>query len=184
MMVSPRAHVVHFTTGNKMPIMTVTAAIAGLKNAVDLAKAAVAARDEIKLAEMQQSINDRVIDVQNAALALQEKQAAARDEIDELKESLRSAKATIVELERTQSERENYSLHEVSRGSFVYALKEEAPGITVSGEPRHYICQKCFDGPEKRKVTLDFTPGQQAGPYSLKPHWTCSVCKHVLEVRN
>ncbi|MPV69443.1 hypothetical protein [Burkholderia sp. BE17] len=162
-----------------MPIMTVTAAIAGLKNTIDLAKAAVAARDELKLAEMQQSINDRVIDVQNAALALQEKQAAARDEIDELKEALRTAKATIAELERTQSEREKYVLEGIGHGSFVYALKEEATGITVSGEPRHYICQPCFDGPEGRKVVLDFNVGVK-GPYRVAPWWSCSVCKRTV----
>ncbi|WP_438332884.1 hypothetical protein [Burkholderia pseudomallei] len=167
-----------------MDIVTIGAAIGGLKNAIDLTKTAIAARDDQKLVEARQAVNERIIDVQNAALALQEKQSAARDEIDRLKDELRDAKAKLAELEGTQADRDRYALHEVSRGSFVYALKEEAPGVTVSGEPRHYICQKCFDGPEKRKMTLDFTPGQQAGHCSLKPHWTCSVCKHTVEVRD
>ncbi|MDN7488503.1 hypothetical protein QZM35_12415 [Burkholderia sp. AU45274] len=160
--------------------MTVTAAIAGLKNTIDLAKAAIATRDELKLAEMQQSINDRVIDVQNAALALQEKQSAARDEIDQLKEELRKAKTTLAELERTQSEREKYALHAVSEGALVYALKSD---YVDQGVPSHFLCQPCFDGPEKRKVILEYTPGQKAGQYVIHPRWSCPVCKHGVNER-
>lgn len=146
-MVSPRACAVYFKTGNQMPIMTVTAAIAGLKNAVDLAKAAVAARDELKLAEMQQSINDRVIDVQNAALALQEKQAGARDEIDELKEQLRSANEKIAELDRKRAIRSQYVLHQLTEGVFVLASTS-----ADTSQPAHLICQPCMDNDNKLGV--------------------------------
>lgn len=169
MMVSPRACAVHFETGNQMAIMTVTAAIAGLKNAVDLAKAAVAARDELKLAEMQQSINDRVIDVQNAALALQEKQAAARDEIDELKEQLRTANAKAGDLERVLGERAAYKLHAVSNRGFVYRSVGD-------DEPEHFICQPCYDGPGRQKAVLKFTPA--SGHYAA--HYRCPTCKNTV----
>ncbi|WP_157379611.1 hypothetical protein [Burkholderia ubonensis] len=163
-----------------MPIMTVTAAIAGLKSAIDLAKAAVAARDEMKLAEMQQSINDRIIDVQNAALSLQEKQSDARDEIDALKEELRTAKSKIADIERARTERDKYILHAVGTGRFAYALKEEAVGITVNGEPRHFICQPCFDGPENRKVVLRYKAGGNTGRVHIPGTWACPVCQAVV----
>ncbi|WP_157653832.1 hypothetical protein [Burkholderia ubonensis] len=159
-----------------MPIMTVTAAIAGLKNTIDLVKAAVAARDDLKLAEMQQSINDRVIDIQNAALALQEKQSAARDEIDGLKEDLRVARSKLAELERARTESDKYVLHKVGQGRFAYTLKQDTNGSTVSGEPQHLICQSCFDGPEKRKVVLRYKAGGVVGRARFAPTWTCSVC--------
>lgn len=152
-----------------MPLMTVTAAIAGLKNAIDLTKAAVAARDEHKLAEMQQSINDRVIDVQNAALALQEKQSAARDEIDELKEQLRAANAKSAEFERVLGERAAYKLHAVSDRGFVYRFVGD-------DEPEHFICQPCYDGPDRRKTVLMYNPAR--GHYAS--HYVCPTCKNIV----
>ncbi|MGI0509071.1 hypothetical protein ABY44_39245 [Burkholderia sp. ZZQ-2] len=152
-----------------MPIVTVTAAIAGLKNAIDLAKAAIAARDELKLAEMQQSINDRVIDVQNAALALQEKQAAARDEIDELKEQVRTANAKAADLERTLGERAAYKLYEVSDRAFAYRFVGD-------DEPEHLICQPCYDGPAHRKTVLKFNPIN--GRYAA--HYVCPTCRNIV----
>ncbi|WP_127837612.1 hypothetical protein [Burkholderia gladioli] len=151
--------------------MTVTATIAALKNTIDLAKGAIAARDEMKLAEMQQSINDRVIDVQNAALALQEKQSAARDEIDELKEQLRAATARTADLERAVAERMAYKLYAVSRGAFAYRSE-------IEGEPEHFICQPCYDGPERRKTVLKFFDRTQYA----SAHFTCPTCKNVLRI--
>ncbi|KWD07206.1 hypothetical protein [Burkholderia stagnalis] len=148
-----------------MPIMTVTAAIAGLKNTIDLAKAAIAARDDLKLAEMQQSINDRVIDVQNAALALQEKQSAARDEIDELKEQLRAANAKISELDRKRTVREQYVLEELAEG--VFALASIDPD--TSDHPPHYVCQPCMDN---NSVTAILQQTGKYGTIKLK----CPVC--------
>ncbi|RQU16260.1 hypothetical protein DF153_21225 [Burkholderia cenocepacia] len=148
-----------------MPIMTVTAAIAALKSTVDLAKVAVAARDELKLAEMQQSINDRVIDVQNAALALQEKQSAARDEIDELKEQLRTANAKLAELERKRTDRDQYVLRELTTGVFVLASTVS----DASGNPAHFICQPCMDN-KSIKAVLQQTGTM--GTIKLK----CPIC--------
>ncbi|WP_175974603.1 hypothetical protein [Burkholderia sp. BCC1047] len=152
--------------------MTVTAAIAGLKNAVDLAKAAVAARDELKLAEMQQSINDRVIDVQNAALALQEKQAAARDEIDELKEQLRAANAKAAEFEEALTVRSEYKLDAVSDRGFAYRY-------VGTEEPVHFICQGCFDNKPKCERVLIFTPGI---PGRIIARYTCPGCNTEIRV--
>ncbi|MFA8393292.1 hypothetical protein ACEPUD_24565 [Burkholderia ubonensis] len=152
-----------------MPIMTVTAAIAGLKNAIDLAKAAVAARDEMKLAEMQQSINDHIIDVQNAALALQEKQSSARDEIDRLKDELRDAKKTIETFETERSQSNNYKLTQLSQYGYAYKY-------AGADEPEHLICQPCYDGPSHRKTVLKFSPIN--GRYAA--HYVCPTCKNIL----
>lgn len=152
-----------------MSIMTVTAAIAGLKNTFDLAKAAVAARDELKLAEMQQSINDRVIDVQNAALALQEKQSSARDEIDKLKEELRVAKKTIGTLEAKLSQANDYKLTRLSHYGFAYKY-------IGTEEAEHLVCQPCFDNVPSRKVVLHFSRGDE----STVAYWGCSVCRATV----
>lgn len=155
-----------------MPLMTVTAAIAGLKNTIDLAKAAIATRDELKLAEMQQSINDRVIDVQNAALALQEKQSAARDEIDELKEQIRASNAKVAELEELLNERAEYKLHALTPRGFAYRY-------VGTDEPEHYICQGCFDNKPKRKVVLLYRPGV---PGRIYERYKCPACETEVRV--
>ncbi|MBJ9673347.1 hypothetical protein [Burkholderia gladioli] len=147
-----------------MPIMTVTAAIAGLKNTFDLAKAAVAARDEMKLAEMQQSINDRIIDVQNAALALQEKQSSARDEIDELKDQLRTANEKIAKMDQKRAVRDQYVLEQLTDGVFVLASIEPD-----TSPPGHYICQPCMDN-DNRLAVLQRT--SKYGGIKLK----CPLC--------
>ncbi|WP_043307189.1 hypothetical protein [Burkholderia glumae] len=153
-------------SGSDMDIATIGAAIGGLKTAIDLTKTAVAARDDQKLAEARQAVNDRIIDVQNAALALQEKQSAARDEIDRLKEELRDAKKTIEALESERSRLENYKLTQLSQYGFGYKY-------VGSDEPDHVACQPCFDAVPGRKVVLHFCPESE---YTIA-YWECPTCK-------
>lgn len=85
-----------------MVIATISATLSSLKASVELARSAIALRDDAKLAEATQALNDRIIDVQNAALQLQEKQSAARDEIDSLKDEARELRARVAELEQRE----------------------------------------------------------------------------------
>ncbi|WP_333986545.1 hypothetical protein [Burkholderia cepacia] len=54
-----------------MDITTVTAAIAGLKNAIDLAKTAMEARDAAKLSEAKSAMLERLIEIQSQCFDLQ-----------------------------------------------------------------------------------------------------------------
>lgn len=149
-----------------MDIATIGAAIGGLKNAIDLTKTAIAARDDQKLAEARQAVNDRIIDVQNAALALQEKQSSARDEIDRLKDELRDAKKKIETLEAERSRLNNYKLTPLSQYGYAYKY-------VGADEPDHVICQPCFDAAPSRKVVLHFCPESE---YTIA-YWECPSCK-------
>ncbi|MCA8328882.1 hypothetical protein [Burkholderia cepacia] len=55
-----------------MDITTVTAAIAGLKNAIDLAKTAMEARDAAKLSEAKSAMLERLIEIQSQCFDLQQ----------------------------------------------------------------------------------------------------------------
>jgi len=145
-----------------MDIGSISAALGGLKTAFELTKAAVAARDESKIAEAKQALNDRIIDVQNAALQLQERQSAARDEIDELKDQIRDLKASMKTLESDATERANYRLAAIFPGKWAYESVID---------PHHYACQQCFDGPSHRKVLLQSY---------WENHWECPVCKNRI----
>lgn len=154
--------------------MTITAALGGLKNAYELAKVALAARDEAKISAAHQALTDRIIDVQNAALALQEKQSDARDQIDTLKDDLRTARSRVQQLELEQAERGQYALYQFASQNTAYKSVE---GI----EPEHFICQPCFDGPGKRKVVLLYQRPSASGMYRQEGFRSCPVCKTIVK---
>lgn len=139
------------TRGNPMDIASISAALSGLKSAFELTKTAVAARDQSKLAEAKQVLDERIFDVTNAALQLQEKLSAARDEIDALKDDKRKISARVAELEQGQSERAKYRLHELSEGVFVLAYNGGSTPDEIT-DPAHYLCQSCMDNASKKEV--------------------------------
>lgn len=149
-----------------MDITSVSAALSSLKATYDLAKLAVAARDETKLSEITQALNERIMAVQGAALQIQERLSAARDEIDALKDEKRSLGARIAELEERKRERDRYRLAELKPANFAYAYVPDEGDAA----PAHYICQPCMDGAGK-KVVLQET--NLWGTISLK----CSSCE-------
>ncbi|MBW9336226.1 hypothetical protein FEE59_22165 [Herbaspirillum sp. RU 5E] len=129
-------------------IATISTALGSLKTALELAKTAVAVRDDNKIAEATQLLNDRIIDVQNAALQLQEKLSTLRDDIEALKDDKRELSAKIAELEQRKAERNQYKLHELSPSVFVLASIETGEG----GTPAHYLCQPCMDNKSEKFV--------------------------------
>lgn len=148
-------------------IGTISTTLSALKSTVDLAKTAVAVRDDIKIAEATQLLNDRIIDVQNAALQLQEQLSAQRDDIEALKNEKRDLSAKIAELEQRKSERSQYELKELTPGSFVLAYIKPGEGST----PMHHLCQPCMDNLSKKSVLQEI---QSIGAYFLQ----CPSCKN------
>lgn len=155
-----------------MVMATISTTLSALKTSVDMAKTAVGLRDDAKIAEATQLLNDRIIDVQNAALQLQEKLSAQRDEIEAFKDDKRELSAKIAELEQRKSERNKYKLCELAPKSFVLALIEGGDSST----PMHYLCQGCMDN-DAKKVVLQ---GQQGrGKIYLK----CPACSMTYDTK-
>ncbi|MEN8511975.1 hypothetical protein [Burkholderia sp. RS02] len=148
-----------------MDIATISSAIAGVRNAYELTKTAIAARDDAKLAEARIELTDRIVDVQSAAVTLQEKLTNARSEIDGLKDQLRSANEKIAELERKRAVREQYVLEELAEGVFALASVDR----DTSNHPPHYVCQPCMDN---NSVTAILQQTGKYGTIKLK----CPVC--------
>ncbi|WP_175663082.1 hypothetical protein [Burkholderia ambifaria] len=153
-----------------MAITTVSAALGALKATIDLVQGAINARDQAKLADAKQLLNDRIIDVQNAALQLQEKQSSARDEIEALKDELRTTKAKLVELEDRNADRSKYKLKELAPANFAYSYVPESE----DGTPTHYICQPCMDGMSKKYVLKELI---YWGVVNLK----CPNCENEID---
>ncbi|VVE12473.1 hypothetical protein PCA20602_02706 [Pandoraea capi] len=150
------------------PITALSTALAAFRTTIDLAKFAVGAHDDLKLAEVKQMLNEQIFEITNAALQLQEKHSAARDEIDALKDDKRKLSAQIAQLEERSFERAKYDLHELSQGVFV--LAEVQPSEPSRGP--HYLCQPCMDN-ETKKVVLQLQ--QKSGRINL-------VCNHCDSV--
>lgn len=150
-----------------MDVATISATLGALKTSFDLAKSAVAARDDAKLASALEAVNDRIFQVQNASLQVQEKMSAMRDEIETLKDGKRQISTRVAELEHQKSEREKYELHELSQGVFVLAEIEP----TKDGRSPHYLCQPCMDNASKKAVL-------QRKTVSFQYVAACPVCKN------
>lgn len=150
-----------------MDVATISATLGALKTSFDLAKSAVAARDEAKLADALKDINDRIFQVQNASLQVQEKMSSMRDEIETLKDGKRQLGTRVAELEHQKSEREKYELHELSQGVFVLAEVEPRQ----DGRSPHYLCQPCMDNSSKKAVL-------QRTYRSFAYFAVCPVCKN------
>ncbi|KKL38596.1 hypothetical protein WR30_11080 [Burkholderia contaminans FFH2055] len=169
-MIQSRTNATDHKTGDHMDIGTISAAIAGVRNAYELTKTAVAARDDAKLAEARIELTDRIMDVQNAAVALQEKLTGARDDIDQLKEALREAKQEIATLRSERDDRSRYKLVSLCLNGVAYEY------MGAPDETKHFLCQPCFDGPEKRKASLRYSPRYEY----FAETWTCPVCTTLI----
>ncbi|WP_454871753.1 hypothetical protein [Paraburkholderia xenovorans] len=131
-----------------MDIASISAAVSSTKAAFELAKLAISARDDVKLAEAKQLLNERIVDIQMAALQLQEKMSSMRDEIEALKNEKREVSAKVAHLQQRLDQRAQYALEEIHNGAFALAYIEPDDG----GDPAHYVCQPCMDNAAKKVV--------------------------------
>lgn len=112
--------------------LSLTGALAALRAATDLAKAAFQARDDRLIDKVISDMNDRFMDVQSQCLALQEKQFSLVQSERELKEKVR-------QLEKRNADFDSYELHRTARGGLVYRFKEPLE----SGNEPIDICANC-----------------------------------------
>lgn len=115
-----------------MAITTVSAAITAFRATIDVAKAAIAARDDALIVKVIGDMNDRMLDIQSQCLALQEKQAALADSERDLKEKLRK-------MEEKAADLDQYELHQNTLGAVMYQSK----GSLDSSNKPVYLCANC-----------------------------------------
>jgi len=113
--------------------MELTTALAGAKGLIDMAKVALAARDDAKVKEALLQLQDRLYDAQSAALTAVERASGLQAALVKCEEEKR-------ELERQLEDRNAYDLFEVRPGAFVLRSK---PGPEGVAPPEHYLCQNC-----------------------------------------
>jgi hypothetical protein len=147
-----------------MDISAVGSGFSALQGLRAIATTLLEVRDFTKLAGIQGDLQQKILDVQGAMLDLQATLSAKSDAFETLK-------ARTTQLENAARERERYELYEIRPGAFVYRRREEVPPI----EPRHYLCQQCFDKGVKAVMrsidSAHFGPRQQ-----------CPVCKDSINL--
>lgn len=137
-------------------MMEIAAALSGIKGAIDLAKAAVDARDDAKAKEAINGMIGLLLEANISALAMS-------DEARRLSADLDAASRELREVRQRQGERDQYRLQQIARGRYVYDFVGDG-----GGTPGHYLCQNCFDTGIKSVLRLD--PGRDG----FADEWVCA----------
>lgn len=129
----------------------------GLSSALDIGKAAVAARDAAKLSDAVLEMRDKIMDAQQRVMLLGAEAMALRDELGRAKDEALKLKAAL-------QDRGSYELATVFNGATAYKPKVE-PGKDGgdAAQPTHYVCQRCFDVGIKVVLQPRFEEGQSVG---------------------
>jgi hypothetical protein len=148
-------------------ISAIAAATGALNSAVQIAKTALALRDETKLREAVIELQGIILTAQTSALTAQSKQL-------ELVEQKRALETKIAEYDRWEAEKTRYELVEMPPGVLAYRVKEDARGR----EPSHLLCATCF---ENRRKSYLHVIGEKSRGYD---HVHCQLCNSKLERRH
>ena len=84
-------------------------------------------------------------------------------------------KGEAAKIQSWNSEKERYSLKEVSPGVFIYVVKEKDK---IPGEPDHFICPGCYQRGCKSILQLS---GKTKSGFK---HFKCHLCDTVIEIRD
>ncbi|ARO68722.1 hypothetical protein B9J09_06535 [Xylella fastidiosa subsp. pauca] len=149
-----------------MDLTSINTAASSLKIAMELAGSLVGLRDFSKIETATSQLREALIAAQTALLVQNDTLFQLQREKFDTAEELRKLKETITQKER-------YTLLEISRGTFVYGMNVPPqqsgsikPGVT---EPMHYICQPCIDNRGWKSVL-------QYKPRNWFCTWFCTVC--------
>lgn len=129
-------------------IAELSGALSALRGSVDLAKLAIDVRDGNKLNEARLAMNERLIDLTSAALALQEKQAALVQEKQALEAQITDLKRQVGDLEAWDRDLEQYERTQTQGGAIAYVDKSTRD--SASGPV--YLCANCVA--ERKKTYL------------------------------
>lgn len=111
--------------------MDLSSALIALKSAFDIIKVGVDIHDENKIKTGITDFLDKYIFLQTLLLDVQQQNLQLLEDKREIERKYEQLKSTI-------NNRDNYSLHKITEGLFVYKS-------VSSIQPEHFLCQNCFD---------------------------------------
>jgi hypothetical protein len=122
-------------------IAEASAAIGGIKVAMDMAKGISALKSEAE-------INQAIIDIQRTLLEAQSAAIEDKQQLANLSAQIQELKAELKSKNDWSQEGQQYVLNECETGVFTYDLRPEF----ANGETLHRLCANCFTN--KRKSIL------------------------------
>jgi hypothetical protein len=138
---------------------TIASAIGSIKAAGDIAKAITGLRDA-------QTIQAKVIELQQVILSAQTSALAAQSDQFTLLQQIRELEAKMAKLEAWEAEKKRYQLRDFGGRTFAYELKPQE----ANGEPIHRICANCYQ--KGHKSILQFSARSSGQDY-----YDCHECK-------
>jgi hypothetical protein len=158
-----------------MDLSLIGAAVSSIGAAKEIGKAALGLRDFNQMATQISEMNAKLLDAQESLFAHNTQLLTLQQQHFETAQKL-------AEVEKALAEKGRYALFEIVPGSFAYRTHVDpyasAAGNPGAAEPEHYICQPCFDGPDRRKVTLRLHPTTQY----VVGWWHCPVCRTDIKL--
>lgn len=121
-----------------MDISLVTGAVTAIKAARQIGSAALKVRDFNQFAGTIAEINEQLLKAQESLFEHNADMMDLQQKYFEACEELRA-------LRKAATERDKYSLCEISPRVFVYRAKVSTGTAAEDAEPLHYLCQPCFD---------------------------------------
>lgn len=141
--------------------MDFSTAISSALGMVQIADAALKARDSTKASQAISEIQLKLVELSMSALTVTEKNMSLANEVRSLQDELN-------ELKRKASDWDKYTLAEVCIGVHAYQPKKYG---TDSGIPFHYLCQPCYD--KGIKSMLRFLSHFKGNPQDNYSEWLC-----------
>lgn len=145
--------------------MDLSTALSALAFAGTAMRNAIELRDQLKLADTERALNQRIIETQIASVELLEKMSAATQANSSLKDQIRQLEGQVADLREKARRREEVTLITLPTGATMYRL---------NGSPLVNLCQPCMDNREKRSVLQPET--------SYYAHYFCPECKTKFQV--
>lgn len=122
-------------------VTEITSAIAGLKTAVDIIKG-------FNSLQLDVATKEKSVELLNVIISLQTNMLSVQSAYSDLLDSKKKLEKELVELKNSISDKSKYILIEIAPGILAYTSKE----TSNSSEPKHYLCQNCFDTKNQKSV--------------------------------
>lgn len=145
----------------------VSGALSSAKAIGDITKSLLTLRDEALIKERVFDLSNSLMDLQQQIMTAQREQMGLLEEVTNLKKSLREAQERSSVLGR-------YQLLNVGPGKVLYALKSDF----IGEEPEHFCCTHCFDSGKRSVMTGSYHPDN--GYMSF----LCLACKCIIRVQD
>ena len=141
----------------------ITTALASIKAATDIIKGFNSLKVDV-------AVKERSVELLNIIISLQANMLSIQNDYSELSESKSKSEKELLELKNIISDKSKYVLVEINPGILAYTQK-----VTSNlSEPKHYICQNCFDIKNQQSILQR--------KYAEHKDLICNSCKSTFRI--